>query len=203
MGSKLFIYSFIVVAISFFSGCTAKQQSSNSSLSKKDVQNDSTSVQNDSVPYKFRLKPIIGSRNSDSRTVVDMGVVMKIWITPYKDKNNNLIASHDIYTWVRKPDFIVGENLPSGTFMQNNNDYDTGGMINIEDKLPFMLSPSEIDRSDIENDEIIQKYANKIYKLQVSEKNAQEQLKKSEDFDAVIKNFVNKNKKKDSDENSK
>jgi hypothetical protein len=41
-----------------------------------------------------------------------MGVVLKTTITSYKDRQGNLIASHDVFFWAKKPDFITTNTLP-------------------------------------------------------------------------------------------
>jgi len=45
--------------------------------------------------------------------VVDMGQYAEAWIAPYKDKYNNLYNKRNINFWVKEPDFIIGENLPT------------------------------------------------------------------------------------------
>lgn len=131
----------------FFSGCASSKQPE----AKKIIKNTQMEIgvpMHD--PYKYRLKPIIGSRNNDARTIVDNGVPLKIWISPYKTREGVLIASHDIYIWGKRPDFITGEELPVG-FKKNRG-------LNYRDKVPFTLSPEEMDRADIKNDENIQTF---------------------------------------------
>jgi len=132
-------------------------------------------------PYQFELKPNIGSRNDDSRTVVDMGVVMKIWVKNYKNRQGNLIASHDLYAWARKPDFLVGEDLPP---RRNTS------LVTPVQKLPFMLTGEEIDRSDIQNDEVIKEYVNKVYENERDPELAQKRLDASRESDKKILEFL-------------
>lgn len=131
--------------------------------------------------YQFGLKPTIGSQNDDSRTVVDMGVVLKVWVKNYKNKENNLIASHDMYVWARKPDFMVGEELPARR---------QTGMPTPAQKLPFMLSGEEIDRVDIQNDEVIKDYVNKTYQMENDPELAQQRLEASRESDKKILEFL-------------
>ena len=132
-------------------------------------------------PYEFRLKPQIGSRNDDARTVVDMGEVLKITLNSYKNRQGNLIASHDVYAWARKPDFIVGEELPSRR---------SGGTISPSGKLPYMLSGGELDRGDLKNDEVIRDYVNQVYKLEKDEQEATHRKMEASRFDNDIKAFL-------------
>ncbi|PAF53830.1 hypothetical protein BKH42_03620 [Helicobacter sp. 13S00482-2] len=104
----------------------------------------------DQQVYSPRYKPIIGSGNNDARTIIDYGVVLKIWVTPYKDTEGTLIAAHYEYVWVDRPDFVPGSAVPqiSGG----------GGVITPTGKLPFSISPNEIDRSDIKSDQVINRF---------------------------------------------
>ncbi|PAF46329.1 hypothetical protein BKH46_08050 [Helicobacter sp. 12S02634-8] len=106
--------------------------------------------------YQSRYKPIIGSQNNDARTVIDYGVVLKIWISPYKDRYGVLIAGHDNYVWVRRPDFVPGSTVP-----QVNQ---SSGVITPTRKLPFSISPREIDRADLKSDKVINDFINESYK---------------------------------------
>lgn len=45
-------------------------------------------------------------------SIVDMGQYAEAWIAPYKDKDDNLYNSRSMNFWVKKPDFIIGEDLP-------------------------------------------------------------------------------------------
>ncbi|RDU55060.1 hypothetical protein CQA49_00845 [Helicobacter sp. MIT 00-7814] len=103
--------------------------------------------------YVSRYKPIIGSRNNDARTVIDFGVVAKLWVAPYKDQHGVLVAGHDIYVWLERPDFIPGSAVPSVPASGKSIPTQTSS-------LPFSLSPNEIDRSDLSNDANIQQYVN-------------------------------------------
>lgn len=110
----------------------------------------------DKEAYVSKYKPIIGSRNNDVRTILDMGMAVKVWVAPYKDQYGVLVAGHDIYVWLERPDFIPGTSVPQI-------DGDNKGIPNQVGKIPFTLSPEEIDRSDLKNDATIQKYVNETY----------------------------------------
>lgn len=97
-----------------------------------------------------KYRPIIGSGNNDARTIIDYGVVLKIWVSPYKDMDGTLIAAHYEYVWVDRPDFVPGSAVPQVS--------SGGGVITPTGRLPFSISPNEIDRSDIKSDEVINKF---------------------------------------------
>lgn len=97
-----------------------------------------------------KYRPIIGSGNNDARTIIDYGVVLKIWVSPYKDMDGTLIAAHYEYVWVDRPDFVPGSAVPQVS--------SGGGVITPTGRLPFSISPSEIDRSNIKSDEVINKF---------------------------------------------
>ena len=111
----------------------------------------------DQRAYQSRFKPIIGSRNNTARTIIDFGVVATIWVAPYKDQYGTLIAGHDIYVWLERPDFIPGSSVPTVNGSNRGIPTQLG-------KLPFSISPEEIDRADLSDDENIGKFINESYK---------------------------------------
>ena len=135
--------------------------------------------------YQLRVKPIVGSQIDDSRVVVDMGVVQKIWIAPYKDRNN-LIAAHDIYSWMRRPDFIPGESLPK--YYKK-----ASGMVTIDKKYPYVFRPEELDnvKNDFSN-ETIKKFVNHVYKEANDESIIDKRIMKAGYYDKKIKEFISK-----------
>lgn len=62
--------------------------------------------------YKKNNYPILKQNNLGQRAVVNMGVVLKTKILNYKDRHDNLIATHDVFYWAKKPDFITTNTLP-------------------------------------------------------------------------------------------
>ncbi|PCI30921.1 MAG: hypothetical protein COB67_00255 [SAR324 cluster bacterium] len=160
---KILIKTCALISIILLAGCTGKKDI--------EVVHHVIDVKKPKA-YQFTLKPNIGSRADDSRTVVDMGVVLKVWVKNYKNNDANLVASHDVYVWARKPDFIVGEDLPTRR---------VSGMPSPVQKLPFMLTGEEIDRNHIQSDEEIKKYVNKVYESEnnpeISKKRKKESLK--------------------------
>lgn len=108
---KVFLFGCVLV----FSGCSVANNTFKSNA-EKHKKKTKTQIHE---KYDFNLKPIIGTRNKDTQTIVDMGVVLKIWVAPYKSRSGILTAMHDIYIWGKRPDFVVGEKLPDGKKVNN------------------------------------------------------------------------------------
>lgn len=72
---------------------------------------------------KFRYKPVIGTRQEDTKVMIDMGQYAKIWIKNYRNKNETFVASHDIITMIKSPGFISGEDVPSSRRRTVNKTY--------------------------------------------------------------------------------
>lgn len=145
------------------------------------VQKDSKAKSN-TKPYYLRFKPIVGSRQNDSKVVVDMGKVLKIWVAPYKSKGT-MISSHDIYTWVQKPGFIVGEDIP------NKNAHT--GLTNAAGTLPFIFSEGDIDTSKGLTNNVLKKYVNNVYKAQNNPSYTKKRIDTAKSrFDDTIKQYL-------------
>jgi len=180
------------------SGCATKNNNINTNI-REIVPYEETQAQSVKLePYQIRIKPIVGSRQNDSKVIVDQGVVLKIWIAPYKVKNT-LIASHDIYTWARKPQFIVGEDMPKYNSRMN-------GLFRADGKLPFIFGDSEIQEYKPIEDKQIKKYVNTLYairsgkKVKVKKTLDSEKVNNFKDnnlskIDTEILNFLNEHKK--------
>lgn len=134
--NKMFVFIFVVLVLA---GCSTREI-----------------IVVDQQKYVSRYRPLIGSQNNDARTIIDYGVVLKIWIAPYKDKYGSLISSHDNYVWADRPDFVPGSAVP-----QIKSD---SGITTPNSKLPFSVSPKEIDRGDLKSDEVINEFINQSYK---------------------------------------
>jgi len=63
-------------------------------------------------PYTKNNYPILKQNNLGQRAVVDMGVVLKTTVLNYKDRQGNLIATHDVFFWAKKADFITTNTIP-------------------------------------------------------------------------------------------
>jgi hypothetical protein len=97
------------------SGCSISQlQSKEDYVSSKEAtmplkQSEAKSVL---LVKKAEAYPILKENDPYQKAVVDMGKVLRTKITSYKDSRGNLIASHDIYHWAVKPDFVTTNTLP-------------------------------------------------------------------------------------------
>lgn len=169
-------YLFFVIATALlFNGCANKHP-------KPQVVQKIIHIKKDK-PYKFTYKPVIGTQNPDEKISVDMGVVLRVWINSYKDRDGSLVASHDTYIWAKKPDFIVGAPLP----------VIKRGLVTSSGKIPFMLSNQEVDRSNFQSNENIKKYVNAIYEKSDKQR-VKKRMNQSKKFDKEIKEYLEKRK---------
>lgn len=149
----------------------------------KSVENNTPQTQLN--PYQFKFKPIVGSRQDDAKVVVNMGKVQKIWVAPYKT-GATMIASHDVYTWVEKPDFVVGEAVPDTRARE--------GVITPMDTVPFAFKSREFEKnSKPMNDMEVRKYVNNVYKTDndpslIVKKNDEA----DDEFDSTISDYLKK-----------
>ena len=183
-----FIYV-TLISLLLFSGCKVKKPGNYSKLDNalgilKSSKTDYTKTK----PYYLRFKPIVGSRQNDSKVVVDMGKVLKIWVAPYKVKGT-MVASHDIYTWVQKPGFIVGESIPKKGRHT--------GLTNASGNLPFIFNEGDIDTSNGMTNKALKKYVNNVYKAQNDDTYVKKRINKTKSkFDATIKEYLNQKGRK-------
>lgn len=109
------------------------------------------------LPYQQRVSLMVESRSNESKVVVNAGKVLKIFIAPYK-RRGTLIAGHDIYTYVEKPGFVVGNSVPPRS---------TDGLITPNGSLPFYVDRSKLnidaDRAEMTNREV-KDFNNNLYK---------------------------------------
>ncbi len=183
MNIKIF-QSFIVSLVVLSStGCTGMHNIEKHQIVKKKPIDENVVLK----AYKFKYKPIVGSRHSDARVLLDNGVVLKAWINSYKNKHGSLVASHDLYVRVKKPDFVANYAvLPVSKR--------TSGLFQSSKKVPFMLSSKEIDRSDIKTNNSIVEYTNS-YEDKSNKKIVKKRIKESEEFDESIKRYLHSKKK--------
>ncbi|MHC3995768.1 hypothetical protein ACXWTF_13160 [Thiomicrolovo sp. ZZH C-3] len=136
------------------------------------------------APYRLNIKPLVGSRSNDAKVIVDTGRVLKVYIASYK-QNATLIAAHDIYTFVTRPDFIVGESVPTRG---------TDAVVTPARKLPYMLTPDELDVDTDEReltDEEVKRYVNGVYSVQAEkEEPLREKVKAMEKKEAELMRYL-------------
>lgn len=95
---------------------------------------------------EIRYKPIVTSENRDSRVILKLPKVLKVWIAPYVNESGLLVSGHDVYTVLESHKFVSGTQAHYGR---------TYGATSPVGDLPFSISPYEIDRSDLESDKVI------------------------------------------------
>ena len=150
---------------------------------KRVIKKDSLASLN---PYQLKIKPIVGSRQDDSKVVIDAGKVLKVWIAPYKS-GMTVIAAHDLYSMVQKPQFIIGEMVPTNS--------KKGGIVTVSDDFPFAFRDEELDRVPKQrkfSNPSMKKYYNNVYKAQADNSVVKRRNNEaSREFDSAIKNFLN------------
>lgn len=134
------------------------------------------------APQRLKIRPIIGSRASDSKMSRDFGYIQKVWVAQYVNDSDNLIASHDVYVVVKEPHWVVGEKLPIAK---------KRGLTAL--KAPTFqsaISPSEIEGEEV-NDKTVKEFINNLGKL---DKNPQEIVDKADSsaYDDEIKKYLEK-----------
>ena len=174
---KMIKYGVLMSTLPFLTGCATTLGTSKKEPIKKKI-----IFVNKDKPYKFNYVPIIGTQTPDDKVLINMGVVLRIWIHSYKTRDNNLVASHDIYIWGKKPDFIVGNPLPTIN----------RGILTPQGKMPFMLSDSSVDRSNFKSNLNIRNFVNSVYEKQDKTKTVK-RVNESKKFDEAIKNFLKNN----------
>lgn len=113
------IFTSILFAI-IFSGCAGKKIKSKI----VDVENPKYSqMAATNNPNQFRYKPVINTRQEDTKVMIDMGKFAKIWIKNYRNENKTFVASHDIITMIEAPGFIAGEDIPNSKRRVNKQTY--------------------------------------------------------------------------------
>ena len=108
--------------------------------------------------YHFMVTPIVGSEQDDSKVIVDMGKILKVWIAPYV-VGGTLIAAHSIYTWVQAPHFIAGESVGRGSPTD-------ASLLTPSGNYPVIYRPDELyyKKPTFSNKEL-KEYVNKKYEV--------------------------------------
>jgi len=150
--NKKIILSLIATSL-VFSGCSTKYAKPKVVIKRIEI-----SPKN----LKKQTYPVIKQNNLGQRAIVNMGVVLKTNITSYKDNNDDLIASHNVFFWAKKPDFITTNTLPSKKMV---NEY-SGLKINLDKKglvdLKTAISQETIRKNNnFKNDKKILKFLQK------------------------------------------
>jgi len=138
------------------------------------------------LPYQQKVSLMVESRSNESKVVINAGKVLKVFIAPYKMRGT-LIAGHDIYTYVQKPGFIVGNTIPPRS---------TDGLITSNGSLPFYVNKAKLnidaDRQEMSNIDV-KHFDNNLYKRIYKMKKAvtlKKEVQKNEKRDLALKKYI-------------
>lgn len=134
--------------------------------------------------YQFPITPIVESQQDDSRVIVDMGKILKVWIAPYV-AGGTLIAAHSIYTWVKAPRFIAGESVGRGS----PND---ASPLTPSGNYPMIYRPAEFyhQKPTFSNKEL-KEYADKRYQVEAHPAKALRSIDiKNNKYNALIRQYL-------------
>jgi len=166
--------AFTILIAASFSGCSSSEaQPKQIRPLRKDMH---------TKPYELKITPIVGTEQDDSKVVMDMGKVMKIWIAPYKNKDV-FVSAHDNFVVAKKPEFVIGEKVPQKNW---------GSMHTPINRIPFVFRDADLDKATKLGKEEIVKYNNNIYKEQNNPKLAKQRINESNKYDKQIINFLKK-----------
>ena len=182
--------------ILLISGCATKQPDKEGYLKNIDYivkkqKEERLKEELNTESYHFMIKPIVGSEQDDSKVIVDMGKILKIWIAPYVVRGT-LIAAHSIYTWVQPPRFIAGESVGRGSPTD-------ASLLTPNGNYPIIYRPDELyNKNPTYSNKELKEYVNKKYEVN---KHPAKFLKKIDKnnlkYDKLIKEYLEeKNKEK-------
>ncbi len=151
--------SVIILAIT---GCSSKSDSPK----RPDTVVESKVVMLEREQKKV-FDPVLRDNSPTQKAIVDMGVVLKVHVTSYKDANNNLIAGHEVFFWAIEPDFVTTNSLPKPkaphSYIGPSVDLEKSTVVNTD-----TLTQEESTRASRENtyDERIEKFLHLMEKEQ-------------------------------------
>jgi len=67
------------------------------------------------IEYKNQKASMLQTNTNVGNIIRTSGEVRKVWIAPVEDKKGDLISAHEVYTVVKKPKWVVGEETPKNT----------------------------------------------------------------------------------------
>jgi len=135
----------------------------------------------------FRYKPVIGTRQDDTKVLIDMGQFAKIWIKNFKNGNNSFTASHDVIIKIREPDFIAGEEVPrhrrrtvKRTYGSHSFSYRSSDLLH---------NNSSINTQDVKTKDI-KKYLNNYAKAKKEKKLDTKKQQQMSEYDKKLKEYL-------------
>lgn len=193
---KYYYINIVVVSIMLLQGCASKDtvfpdpDSDIKEYIEKNKQYSGNGYRTKKVmPYQTTTSITVGSRANDSKVVVNTGKVFKIYINSYK-RGSTLIGGHDIYTYVEKPGFIVGQNVPERSI---------AGVTTPIGNLPFRINGSQLNINTHEtemSDKDVKNFNNNIYNNKYGHASKKTDLIKKVERtrDDAILNYINAKK---------
>lgn len=151
----------------------------------------------DNNPTQFRYQPVIGTKQPDTKTMIDMGQWAKIWIKNYKNQNKTFVASHSIVTMIREPGFIAGEEIPSRRRQTVSDSY--GGRTFTFRSSDLMYDNSSMG-SDGLSDEQIKEYVNNYESSKKTERLTPQKREEVAKYDREILKYLEEKRLEEEEE---
>ena len=181
----------VLLLIFIFNGCSSKK------VKTRFVKVNNSQYQNFNSTNNynhFRYKPVIGTRQEDTKVMIDMGQFAKIWVKNYKNKNKTFVASHDIITMIKEPGFIAGEEISSNKRMTIRKTYGGNSFsYRSKDILYNSSKNSSLKTSQIKN------YINNYSESKKYNKIPKSKHQEVEIFNNKIKSFLKKRRGMDNE----
>jgi len=171
-----------LATVFFMSGCTKTPKVK----TKFEKYNYKVSTQSNN-PLQFRYQPVIGTKQDDTKVMIDMGQWAKIWIKNYKNKNQTFVASHSIVTKVREPEFIAGEQIPRS---RRDATYNTYGSNSFAFRSTDLNYGSSADGSYGKSDQEIKEYVNNYEYSKHTERLAPQKREDVVKYDKAIADYI-------------
>jgi hypothetical protein len=196
MQVKILTVTTIMVGGILLSGCASKQPDKQEGYLKnidyivKAEKQKRIKEEINAKSYHFMVKPIVNSEQDDSKVIVDMGKILKVWIAPYIIKGT-LISGHSTYTWVEAPKFVAGESVGKGSLSDSS-------LITPNGNYPIVYRPDEVytTQAHFTNKEL-KKYVNKKYQVEANpEKTLKKIDKQNNKYNKLIKKYLKEKKEK-------
>jgi len=190
--SKKIALGLLVVSGILFSGCST----SNVKVKTKFVKEKRYNYERYNNPEEFRYQPVIGTKQDDTKIMIDMGQWAKIWVKNYKNRNDTYVASHSIVTKIREPGFIAGEEVPR---YRRDATYNANGGRSFSFKSKDLIyqnsSMGSRDLSDNQIKEYVNNYQYSKHTKRLPPQKAREVQKKNDAIKAYMKKKLEEREK--------
>ena len=83
-------------------------------LASQSLKQDIPVTQKNDLSVKYQKQgKIIETRTSKGGFIRDNGLIQPVFIAPYVDSHDDLVAGHEVYVVVKNPSWVIGEQNPS------------------------------------------------------------------------------------------